>query len=83
MFVEKFSLEGQVGIVTGGGQGLGKIFCAAFAEAGADIVVAEINPETGPETVHEVEAAGRDALFVETDVRKRASVQAMVETALA
>ena len=46
MILDKFSLAGQVGIVTGGGQGLGWAFCQAFAEAGADIVVAEINPET-------------------------------------
>ncbi len=83
MILDKFSLEGQVGIVTGGGQGLGKTFCHAFAEAGADVVVAEINTETGPETVAEVESLGRRALFVETDVRARDSVQAMVDQTLA
>ncbi len=83
MVLEKFSLEGQVGIVTGGGQGLGKTFCHAFAEAGADIVVAEINPETGPGTVAEIEAQGRRALFVETDVRDQVSVDRMVAEALA
>ena len=47
MVLEKFSLAGQVGIVTGGGQGLGRVFCHAFAEAGADVIVVELNPETG------------------------------------
>jgi len=83
MLMEKFSLAGQVGIVTGGGQGLGEVFCRAFAEAGADVVVAEINPETGPATVEEIVAIGRRALFVQTDVRLRASVQGMVDRALA
>jgi NAD(P)-dependent dehydrogenase (short-subunit alcohol dehydrogenase family) len=73
----------MVGIVTGGGQGLGQVFCRAFAEAGADVVVAEINAQTGPATAREVEALGRRALFVETDVRSRASVEAMVEAAVA
>lgn len=82
MVLDKFSLAGQVGIVTGGGQGLGKVFCHAFAEAGADVVVAEINPETGPGTVEEVEARGRRGLFVPTDVRRRESVEAMVDAAL-
>ena len=77
--IDKFSLKNQVGIVTGGGQGLGKVFSLAFAEAGADIVVAELNPETGPETVREIEAIGRKALFVETDVKSRLSIEAMVE----
>lgn len=81
--LDTFSLKGQVGIVTGGGQGLGKTFCHTFAEAGADIIVAEINTATGPVTVDEIEAQGRRALFVETDVRDRASVEAMVDQALA
>ena len=83
MILDKFSLTGQVGVVTGGGQGLGKVFCHAFAEAGADIVVAEINPETGPATVEEIVSKGRRALFVRTDVRRRKSVQAMVDRTLA
>jgi NAD(P)-dependent dehydrogenase (short-subunit alcohol dehydrogenase family) len=83
MVLDKFSLEGQVGIVTGGGQGLGKTFCHAFADAGADIVVAEINDETGPATVAELKAKGREALFFRTDVRDEASVAQMVETTLA
>jgi len=83
VILDKFSLEGQVGIVTGGGQGLGKVFCNAFAEAGADIVVAEMNPETGPSTAAEVEAKGHRSLFIQTDVRNRQSVQAMVDRALA
>jgi NAD(P)-dependent dehydrogenase (short-subunit alcohol dehydrogenase family) len=83
MVLNKFSLDGQVGIVTGAGQGLGKVFALAFAQAGADIAVAEISPETGPQTVAEIEALGRRALYVETDVRRRESVEAMVTAALA
>lgn len=83
MVMLKFSLEGQVGIVTGGGQGLGQAFCRAYAEAGADVVVAERNPETGPVTVEQVKALGRRGLFVETDVTDRASVAAMVDRTLA
>jgi len=79
--LERFSLAGQVGIVTGGGQGLGKVFCRAFAEAGADIVIAELNPETGRATADEIQAMGRCALFVETDVRSRGSAEAMVGAA--
>jgi NAD(P)-dependent dehydrogenase (short-subunit alcohol dehydrogenase family) len=83
VILEKFSLHGQVGIVTGGGQGLGKVFCQAFAEAGASVVVAEINPQTGAATAREIRESGHRALFVETDVRSRGSVEAMVMAALA
>ncbi len=83
MVLDKFSLAGQVGVVTGGGQGLGKVFCQAFAEAGADIVVAEANEETGPVTAQEIREMGRRALYVQTDVRRCASIEAMVQRALA
>jgi NAD(P)-dependent dehydrogenase (short-subunit alcohol dehydrogenase family) len=82
MILDLFSLKGQVGIVTGGGQGLGKVFCRAFAEAGADIVVAESNAVTGPATVNEIQAMGRRAILVQTDVRNPDSVNAMVARAI-
>jgi NAD(P)-dependent dehydrogenase (short-subunit alcohol dehydrogenase family) len=79
MILDKFSLEDQVGIVTGGGQGLGEAFCLAFAEAGAHVVVAEQNPRTGSEMAGRLEAMGRKGLFVRTDVANPASARAMVE----
>jgi len=82
MFTEKFSLAGLVGIVTGGGQGLGRVYCHAFAEAGADVIVAEILEDTGVETAEQVRAAGRNSIFVQTDVRRKESVEQMAEKAL-
>ena len=82
MVLERFSLDGQVGIVTGGGQGLGEVFCHAVAEAGADVVVAEINPETGSRTARELEQKGTRALQVDTDVTSLESIEAMVVTTL-
>ena len=83
MILDKFSLKGQVGIVTGGGQGLGKVFCHAFAEAGADIIVAEANADTGNATAEEIKATGRRAIAITTDVRDPASVDAMTVRAVA
>ena len=78
MILDKFSLDGQVAVVTGGGQGLGKVFCRAFAEAGADIAVAEINEETGPQTAEEIAELGRRSVFVKTDVTDPAGADAMI-----
>ena len=82
MFMDQFSLEGLVGIVTGGGQGIGRVYCHAFAEAGADVVVAEFNAASGEETAAQVTQLGRQGLFVQTDVCQVASVDAMVERTL-
>ena len=79
---EKLSLAGRTGIVTGGGQGLGKAFCRGYAEMGANVVVAELNPETGRETVAMLEGLGVGALFVETDVTRREDLERMAEKAL-
>ena len=82
MVIDQFSLAGQVGIVTGGGQGLGWAFCQAFAEAGADLVIAELNPETGEQAAQRIRAMGREALFVQTDIRKKDDIDVMVTRAL-
>ena len=82
MILEKFSLKERVGIVTGGGRGLGKVFCRSFADVGADIVIAEVDTGTGPQTASEIEAMGRRSLFVETDVTDRSSCFDLVRKTL-
>jgi NAD(P)-dependent dehydrogenase (short-subunit alcohol dehydrogenase family) len=79
MIMERFSLAGKVGIVTGGGQGLGKAFAMAFAEAGADIVIAEINDMTGDRTAAEIRETGRHAICVQTDVSAVRSCEDMAK----
>jgi len=74
-------LEGRVAIVTGAGQGIGRGIARRFAREGARIVVAELNEQTGPRTVAELEALGADAHFVATDTGDTAQVDAMVAAA--
>lgn len=72
-------LAGRVALVTGGGQGVGQGVARALAEAGANIVIAQRNPEQGEgEAVHAREAYGVEALFVQTDVTQRDQVDAMI-----
>jgi NAD(P)-dependent dehydrogenase (short-subunit alcohol dehydrogenase family) len=78
VILDRFSLAGKVGVVTGAGQGLGKVFALGAAEAGADVVVAELNEKSGAETAASIEQKGRKALAVVTDVTKHNSVAAMV-----
>jgi NAD(P)-dependent dehydrogenase (short-subunit alcohol dehydrogenase family) len=75
------SLADRVAIVTGGGGGIGRAIALAFAEAGADIVIADIVPERCEEVAVRVRELGRRALPVPTDVTDTAQIAAMVEQA--
>lgn len=69
-------LNDKVAVVTGGGSGIGAATCRRLAEAGAAVVVAEINAESGQAVADQIESAR----FIGTDVTSEASVQAMVAT---
>jgi 3-oxoacyl-[acyl-carrier protein] reductase len=77
------TLKGRVVIVTGGGQGLGRSFVRHFAEQGAIPVIAQRNGDKAIALQKELEAQGRCAFAVRTDVSDPASVAEMVERTLA
>jgi NAD(P)-dependent dehydrogenase (short-subunit alcohol dehydrogenase family) len=75
-------LDGKVALITGAGNGMGRVASVLFAQEGARIVVADWSEEGGGETVAAVEAAGGEATFVKVDVAKAEQVEAMVATAI-
>jgi glucose 1-dehydrogenase len=74
---------GQVAIVTGGGNGIGRACAEAFAAEGAAVAVADVDGAAGAAVVAAIEAAGGRAIFVETDVGDPAQAQRLVDRTLA
>ena len=66
--LDLFRLDGKVAIVTGASSGLGVAFAQALAEAGADVALGARRVDRLEQTRGLVEAAGRRAIVVETDV---------------
>ena len=79
--LDLFRLDGKVAIVTGASSGLGVAFAQALAEAGADVVLGARRVEKLEETRALVEAAGRRALAVQTDVADPDACTALVDAA--
>jgi NAD(P)-dependent dehydrogenase (short-subunit alcohol dehydrogenase family) len=74
-------LTDRVALVTGGGAGIGQGAAIALARCGADVVIAEIDPDRAMQTASLVEAEGRRALVAHTDVMDTEQVRAAVAAA--
>ena len=77
-------LEGRVAIITGGASGIGRATARRFAEEGAHLVLADLNPERGNEAKEEIEKSfNRRAIFVPCDVCKEEDIDNVVARAVA
>lgn len=76
-------LEGRIALVTGASRGIGRVTALALAEQGADVIVCARSAKLLDEIAAQIEALGRRALVVTTDVAKAADIDNLVERALA
>lgn len=72
-------VEGQVALVTGGGQGIGEAICRRLAEDGFKVGVADYNIETAENVAQSLRDAGHEAVAVKVDVADRDQVFAAVK----
>ena len=63
-----FNLAGKVALVTGAAQGMGQAMSMALAEAGADIMLVDLNVQGGEATADAIRQLGRRAVFVNCNI---------------
>ena len=74
-------INNKTAVVTGGGNGIGKALCMALAEAGANVVIADIELDAAQAVEAEINATGAGCLAIAVDVTDEASVIHMCDTA--
>ncbi len=77
-----FDLTGKVAVVVGGTSGIGLAMAIGLAEAGADVVATSRRQEQVDEAAAKIEAVGRKALKITSDVGNRESLQTLLDEAL-
>lgn len=79
---EKFDLKGRVAVVTGGGGQLGTEFCKTLAEAGASVVVVDLNVSASQAAADSLTGSGYKALAIPTNITQPDEVDALVRRTL-
>jgi 7-alpha-hydroxysteroid dehydrogenase len=76
--LNRFSLAGKVGVVTGGGRGIGEGIAYGLAEAGADVVLVARRTEEIQQVANNIRKMGRKALAITADITVYSRMQEIV-----
>ena len=79
MTANPFDLTGRVAMVSGAASGMGQAMSLAVAEAGADVVLVDINPEGAQITAQQITQLGRKAVGVDCDVSDSEQITSLFE----
>ena len=78
--IEKMRLDGKKGFVTGAARGIGKCTAKAFAEAGADVAIVDVDIQQARQAAQELASlTGRHVIAIQTDCTDQEQVSAMVD----
>jgi len=72
----------KVVLITGAGSGMGRATALLFAKEGAKVIVNDLVPKRGEETLAMIKELGAEGIFLQSDVTKAAEVETMVQKAL-
>jgi 3-oxoacyl-[acyl-carrier protein] reductase len=76
-------LEGRVAVVTGGGRGIGRAICLAYAKEGADVIVNYASrDQPAQETVEAIQSLGRRAVALKGNVAVKAEAEKVIQSAV-
>ena len=81
MFLERFRLDGKTAFITGGGRGIGLSTAEALAEAGARIIISDLDPMVLQAGREELKAKGYDVDAIQLDVTDSEAVAAAARSA--
>ena len=76
-------IAGKGAVVTGAAAGIGRAIAGRLAQAGASVVIADVDEDYGRDAVGEIESAGGEAVFSKADVSSEEDVRRMVDLAVA
>lgn len=79
----QFRLDGKTAVVTGSASGIGQRIAEVLAEAGAKVIVADINEQPAQSVAEQIRSRGHQASAVAADVSREHSVAKMLDTAIA
>ena len=79
---DRLNMHGKVAVVTGAGRGIGWAAALGLSEAGASVVIAEVDEQTGPAAEAALRDSGGGAMWVRADVRQADQVNHLMEAAV-
>lgn len=78
--MDRFRLTGKAAMVTGAGQGIGRAFAHALAEAGAKVAVVDLSADRAAEVADELKEKGAEATAIHGDAADERSIEEFVRT---